>query len=566
MRPARRFVISVSIFILLSGMLASYAQDSNATTDPVMRAMTDEINRSMTQLQFKDLDKPYFIQYITLDEEEYNASATYGALTSSRQGRQRVLFAQVRVGDYEFDNSEFVTGNGVPPSGIIEQTIIDNDYGTMRRAFWLATDAAYKQSVEVLARKRAYVENKIRNEEIPDFSQEAATRAIAPSRTLTFDKTLMEKQLREWSRIFRDFPDIQTSDVRLMARLTHRYLVNSEGTHTMQPAVLVSLEARGSVQASDGMRITHSVPFYTRSLDQLPPPHEIAAAIRKLATDLTAVRNAPTLDADYSGPVMLTGAASADLFARVLAPNLSGQRGPLTDRPQQSSTGSELLNRMNRPVLPAYFSVFDDPGQLRFGNQGLIGYYRVDDQGVPAKRVSLVEDGLLTNLLMGRRPDKDRPQSNGHGRSGFPGRETAQISNLFINVSDGKSYEELKQELIKSCRTERLQYGILIKAIAPGGGGGIGSPVLVYKVYVADGREELIRGVNAAGLSVASLRHIQAAGSDEIAVNRLTGFRGAETPVSVVAPSVLLEEMELKRSTGAQQKPALLTPPQTAKP
>ena len=565
MKSARRLVISVSICILLTGMLGSYAQDTATTMDPIMSAMSDELSRSMTQLQFKDLEKPYFIQYITLDEQEFSASSTFGALTSSSEGRQRVLYAQVRVGDYTFDNSEFVTGNGAPPSGIIEQTVIDDDYATMRRAFWLATDAAYKQSVEMLARKRAYVENKIRNEEIPDFSQEGPTRSIGAKRTLTLDKPAIERQIREWSRIFRDFPDIQTSDVRFMARLTHRYLVNSEGTHTLQPAVLVTLEARGSVQAADGMRITHSVPFYARSLDQMPPNQEVAQAIRQLAADLTAVRSAPTLDVDYSGPVLLTGPASADLFARVLAPNLSGQRGPLTDRPQQSSTGSELLNRINRPVLPAYFSVFDDPSQQRFGTQGLIGHYQVDDQGVPAKRVSLVEDGLLTDLLMGRRPDKDRPRSNGHGRSGFPGRETAQISNLFINVSDGKTYEDLKQELIKLCRTERLQYGILIKAMAPGGGG-IGSPVLVYKVYVADGREELIRGVNATGLSVASLRHIQAAGTDGVVANRLTGFRGAETPISVVAPSVLLEEMELKRFTGAQQKPALLTPPQRAMP
>ena len=135
---------------------------------------------------------------------------------------------------------------------------------------------------------------------------------------------------------------------------------------------------------------------------------------------------------------------------------------------------------------------------------------------------------------------------------------------MFINVSDGKNYEDLKEELIKSCKTEKLDYGILIKAMAPGGGG-LGSPVLVYKVYVADGREELIRGVNTTGLSVSSLRHIQAAGADEFVANRLTGFRGAETPISIVAPSVLLEEMELQRFTGAQQKPALLTPPTIGK-
>jgi hypothetical protein len=98
----------------------------------------------------------------------------------------------------------------------------------------------------------------------------------------------------------------------------------------------------------------------------------------------------------------------------------------------------------------------------------------VDDQGIPAQRVSLVEDGLLTNLLTSRRPSKDRLQSNGHGR-GFPGRETAQISNFIVKVDkDGKSYSDLKQELLKLAKDERLDYAIMIKQLS-GNQGSIGS-------------------------------------------------------------------------------------------
>src|SRR5262249_40858083 len=163
--------------------------------------------------------------------------------------------------------------------------------------------------------------------------------------------------------------------------------------------------------------------------------------------------------------------------------------------------------------------------------------------GVPARRVSLIEDGLLTNLLMSRRPGKDRLQSNGHGRSGYPGGGSPQIGNLFVTNNAGKSYEDLKNEVIELANPESQQYDKMIKALEPGGRGALGNPVLTYKVYVADGREELIRGVSIGGLSVQSLRHIQAAGNDTVIANRLTGARGAETPVSVVAPSVLLEEL-----------------------
>lgn len=525
--------------------------------------MTDEMQRSVSELQFKDLEKPYFIQYTVIDQQRYRASATFGSLTASDLGKARILQAQVRVGNYDFDNSEFVAGGfqGAAPSGITAQAPIENDYGTMRHALWLATDQAYKQAVEQIARKRAFVQNKIRGELIPDFSKEKPVTVVEARQDLQIDKAHWEKQLREWSGIFRDFPQVQESNVVMEAQLTHRYLVNSEGTRTLQPLMLVSVEIEAETQSSDGMRLRHWIPFNATGIDQLPPAEEISKQIRQMATDLTALRTAPVLDADYSGPVLFTGQASAEMFARVLGPNLSGQRLPLTEQQQSQTTRSELMDRLNRPVLPRFLSVYDDPTAERLGAQQLLGHYDVDDQGVPARRVSLIEAGVLKNFLMSRRPGKDMPQSNGHGRSGVPGRETAQIGNLFIQSTEGKSYADLKQQLIKMCQEENLTYGLLIKTLNPDGRGPIGTPVLTYKVYVSDGHEELIRGAFAQGIPIRSLRQIEAVGNDAFVANRLTGSNELPTPMSIVAPSVLLEEIEVKRPTGTQQQPALLTHP-----
>ena len=372
--------------------------------------MSDELSRSISELQFKDLEKPYFVQYIILDQERYRASATFGALTGSDINRARYVQAQVRVGDYDFDNSEFVTGpgfQGPPPAGITSQTVIDDDYGAIRHALWLATDAAYKQAVEQFARKRAFVQNKTRGEPIPDFSKEKPVTAVAVRRGFEIDKGGWEKQVRDWSAVFKDFPEIDESSVVVEAQVTHRYLVNSEGTRTLQPSMLVSVEVDAGAEAADGMRLRHWIPLNAANFDQLPPDREVAKAIRQMASELTALRSAPVLDADYSGPVLFTGQASAEMFARVLVPNLSGQRLPLTDQQQAQATRSELVDRMNRPVLPRFLSVFDDPTTQRIGNQELLGHYQVDDQGVPARRVSLIEQGVLKHFLMSRRPAKD---------------------------------------------------------------------------------------------------------------------------------------------------------------
>jgi TldD protein len=560
-RILTKTAISAALLVITSA--AVHSQTAVVSDNPVMPAMVDELKRSVAELQFRDLDKPYFIQYVILDQERYRASATFGALTASDVDRHRIMQVQARVGDYDFDNSEFVAGpgfQGPPPSGIVSETVIENDYDALRHSLWLATDAAYKQSVEQLARKRAFVENKTRSEQIPDFSKENPVTAIGMRQMLDFDKMRWEKQIREWSAIFREYPSIQRSSVILEAQVTHRYLVNSEGTRTFQPSMLISIEVEAITEAPDGMRLRHWIPFNVSGFEQLPPQEEISKSIRQMASDLSALRSAPVLDADYSGPVLFTGQASAEMFARVLVPNLSGQRLPLTDQQQAPTTRSELVDRLNRPVLPRFLSVFDDPTEKRIGNKELIGHYQVDDQGVPARRVSLIEQGVLKNLLMSRRPGKDMPQSNGHGRSGIPGRETAQIGNLFIQSNDGKTYENLKEELIKMCRDENLQYGILIKALDTDPRSPIGAPVLTYKVYVDDGREELIRGAFAQSIPIRSLRQIEAVGNDSFVVNRLAGG-DLPTPTSIVAPSVLLEEMDLKKPAGNQQKPSLLTHP-----
>jgi len=560
----RRPAVSFSLGLLLLTGLVTAQQTTTTSTqgDTVMRAMSDELERSISQLRLNSLDRPYFIQYVVLDEDEFAARATFGALAQSNPLRQRSIYTQVRVGSYDFDNTEFAAGpgggGGGGGAGLFTGTVED-DYDSLRHTLWLGTDAAYKSAVEVIAQKRSALQNRTQEDPVPDFSKEGPTQSFGTRRKLEFDRTKIENQLRQWSQIFREFPNIQSSNVSFRARLNHRYIVNSEGTRTMQPELLLILQASAAAQAPDGMGLSYSVPVYVRDFADLPSTEAYSAAIRQMAKDLTALREAPALASDYSGPALLVGQASTEMFARVLAPNLTGSRGP-TSRQGQSAT-PPLEDRLNRPILPTYVTVVDDPTIKNVGDKRLIGYYSIDDQGVPTRRLSIVENGLLTNLLMSRRPGKGRLQSNGHGRNGYPGREGPQVSNFIVTAKDGKSYEELKKELLKAAKEERLDYGIIIKGTNAGGNSPVGTPVLTYRVRISDGKEELIRVGGASGLNVQGLRHMVAIGNDSTASNRLVGTAGAETPTTVVAPSVLVEEISLQKPSGTQQKPSLLTNP-----
>lgn len=545
------------IFGLLLAASPALAQTAATENDAVLRAMQDELARSVSKLQIKDLDKPYFIEYELLDADVYSLSAAFGGVIYSNRNRSRALAVDVRVGSYDFDNE---------PMGMPRQVAIDDDYGAIRHDIWLATDVAYRQAVEQLARKRAFLKNRVsvEDEKIPDFSREEPTQKIDARRSIQFDQAKWEKRVREWSAIFRQFPSIKQSGVSFQVQLTHKYLVNSEGTRIRRPGLLVTLEAFGTAQAADGMWVSHSVPFYAREVNELPPAQEITAAIKKMAEELTKLQSAPLFNENYVGPVLMTGQASAEMFAQLLAPELCSQRAPVGASSGEDK--SELANRISRRILPSSISIFDDPTQERAADQSLIGSFQVDDQGVPARRVSLVEQGVLKTLLLSRRPRKDMFRSNGHGRTGAVGYASAQIGNLFIQANAGKSYAELKQSLLELCKAQSLPYGIIIKSLSTRGGGGLSDPVLAYKVYVADGREELIRGASTGELTVRQLRQIEAVGNDSFVHNQIEergggmlGSLGLGT--SIIAPSVLLEELEMKKPTGTQQKPLLMTHP-----
>lgn len=588
------FLIScaLSVAILVSDLSAQQQEDI------LLKALKDELTRSMEKLQLKDMEKPYYIEYSVIDIETFEIKAAFGSIVKSEREGNRLLRVEVRVGNYDLDNSQFISQSlmfSVIPS--TRQLVLEDDYLALRRDLWLATDQAYKQALEQLAQKQAYIKTKIQAEEIPDFSQEKALTAVDPRKPIKIDQKELEEGLRRLSAIFREFPAIYSSSMSLYVKAVHKYFINSEGTVVRQPAPLAALLIRATTQAPDGMILKHFIPFYGMSIEQLPSEKEVSTAIRNMAEELTALTSAPVLE-NYLGPVLVTGQAASELFAQVLAPHLSGERPPLMEQQQLAAMmpESKLARRLNRRVLPSFITVVDDPTQETYAEHPLIGYYKVDDQGVLAQPVTLIENGVLKTLLMSRRPRKEILQSNGHARTMEIGSPSAQIGNLFVKTTEGKSLAELKQELIDLCRDQGLSYGLLVNKVDNPNISGrelaisafsmrgvqqqetMTAPVLAYKVYVEDGREELVRGVNVGEMTVTMLKDIVATGKDYHVNNKLSGGGGVMgaffsyasmfgdvgavgIPTSVIAPPVLFEEVELKKPTGPQRKPAFLKHP-----
>src|SRR5207248_1160962 len=160
------------------------------------KAMRDELARSMKKLQLENLQKPYFISYREVESDACNVSASFGALVNSScdppgtRPRSRRHSVEVRVGDYARDNTKFYAFR-LQDSGVVRMlggdalsVPVDDNYDEIRRQYWLATDSAYKQALDVYAKKNATLENRTCTDDAPDFSKEAVisdTESVAPS-------------------------------------------------------------------------------------------------------------------------------------------------------------------------------------------------------------------------------------------------------------------------------------------------------------------------------------------------------------------------------------------------
>jgi hypothetical protein len=565
--------------------------------DVLVRAMRDELSRSMKDLRLAQLDRPYFIAYHVREEQEASVSATRGSLLNKNENRSRTLSIELRVGDYAFDNTNFIS---MPEFAFtrsrsffgFNELPLDDNYLEMRRRIWLGTDADYKQALEVLAGKRAALQNRTRTDDLPDFSKEDPTQTIDVTPTLKFDLFGAEQLVREFSRILSTMPDLYASTVTLSASDSRTLYLNSEGTSYEKTNPLITLSANASTQATDGMPLGDSVNFYARSLASLPAHEEIVTKIRDLGAHLESLRKAPLLDR-YNGPVLFESRAAAEVFSEEFAAAVVGQRKPVSGIPEMAAVFEHLseggsgsfANKLGARVLPEFLSLVDNPTISNYGNETLFGGYKVDDEGVRAHETHVVENGVLKTLLTARTPVEGVARSSGNNRGSGPA-----PSNLILMAANGRGEAELRKEFLDLVNKRGLKYGMVVREIGSsaatmeeqamamvsamsGRGEKSRSVLLAYKVYL-DGREELLRGASISGMSLESFKNIVAASKlgavystlemPRINFALLSRFAAGETStpiMSCVAPSLLFDDLTLTKPTGELPKPPFSTPP-----
>ncbi len=532
----------------------------------ILQIMEKELQRNFSKL--KNANPPaYFLAYRASDSENSEVSACYGALyTRKDKVRDRYIQVEVRVGTPKLDSSHSTGSDSVSDNSFREHcVIIDGNPLNLRTNLWLETEKQYRIAAERYG--RVVAEQGLTSDDVPcdDFSSENATKNVSAVVSPSFDLDRMEQIVRKLSLLYKPFQSLESAWVRFSVDRYNRYFVNTEGTSVADHSLSAFFITGANATADDGELLRLESQLFLDNPDKVQDRYaEFESETKRIANSLVALKKAAPAEV-YYGPAILNNRAAAVLFHEALGHRLEAHRL------RRLYEGKTFENMLGKQILPSFISVYDRPLQPRVRNQALVGHYQIDDDGVPAKNVTLVDKGVLKTFLVGRTPVPEFPKSNGHGRcqpgASYP--TVARMANLIVDSAKQVSEDQLKKDLVAELKKRNKPYGLIVDEVVSGETNTSDfnpqtfnlRPSLVRKVY-ADGRpDELVRSVRIIGTPMAALERIVET-SDNVGV--FNGSCGAESgwvPQSNCAPSILIDGLEVERTHAGKNVKPILPPP-----
>jgi TldD protein len=526
----------------------------------LMDTAEKELKRAMDELSKRD-PAPYFISYSVTDEYGWFISGMQGALLNNVASHVRSVDISVRIASPELDN----THNEGRSSGVHSVLLpLEDDPEAIARVLWEATDQEYKAASRMYLQMKTNTAVRAKEEDTSaDFTKEdPQVRMANPPAVVEPDMAAWEKKLKQYSAVLGKFPHVYNAGVLFSASNATRFFVSTEGSRLVFQRPLLQVVASADTRADDGMDLVRAEVFAAADVSHLPPDSQVLPRLEKLGADVERLRIAPVVE-PYSGPALLSGRAAAVFFHEVLGHRVEGQRQRGVDE------GQTFTKKMNQLVLPEFLSVTDDPTLRELNGIQLNGTYEFDEEGIAARRVPVIENGVLKHFLLSRYPVAGFDHSNGHGRAQTGSMPVGRQGNLIVSSSKQVPETELRQMLIEEAKKQNKPYGLYFEDIA--GGFTLTTrnlpqsfqvlPLMVWRVY-ADGRpDELVRGVDIVGTPLTAMTRILAAGDKTEVFNGVCGAESGQVPVAAASPALLFSEIEVQKRRLSQARPPILPAP-----
>lgn len=532
-----------------------------------LRAMQLELARSMKGLRLRGHPSPCYLGYSLRVRQGYTVWGRYGSVFYSTPLDSSTLHADLRVGSYRSDQT--VDGRLDSRDDDVEWLELSEgpeefDPFTLRYCFWRLTAARHREAL-----KDYYDKKKISLDErlatgAPSLRKVEPIKLTAPIRKLRGSRADADEFVRKASGHFVRYPRLEDPYVQLKELVQTRLVVNSEGAKGVAQERFFELVVSASMLADDGVRQYASRAFFARRWEELPELANIEGLIDELHDDLQELVLAEPME-PYAGPALFGGEAAGVLFHEAIGHRLEGER--LLSR----SEGHTFAKKIGKRILPAGIDIVDDPSLERFGDRTLYGSFAFDDEGTPAQRVQLVEDGILRRFLTSRNGIPGQNGSNGHARHS-KGRELmARMGNLIVSAREPLTQSELVELWMAEVERREQPFGLLVTNAESGETTTSSDayefqafqvdPTKVYLVDAATGNRRRVRDVSFVGTPLTAIHGVMALGDDMTVDNSYCNAESGGVPVGTVAPSTLLREIEVQRATSARQQPPILNLP-----
>ncbi len=576
---------------------------SSAVTPEILDAVAEEMARAMSDLQIGKNPKPYHVSYKLTEVDVNDAVASLGYTTFKKNRHSVIIEARVRVGSPDLDNGNFVHPQDESIDGVVTFPLpLEATPRIAARAAWLVTDQAYKEAlVQLRAKLEARQASGTGQTKIPSWSDEAAVVSEAQVEVPALeDLDGMAARAEKLSATLRGLDGIRDSRVAFTSYLERRWYLNSDGTSLSDTRRVSGVLLAVLGQADDGQELAQYYTRYGTTPDDLPDDAALEKSAAKLATTIAALAKAPVLER-YTGPVLFEGEGAVGLLRFALAPHLGGTPVPEGLSPQEAKTfGGALTDKVGLRALSPLLSIVDDPTARTGSGKALIGGYKIDDEGVAAQKIDVVQKGMLKALLMSRTPSHKGDRSNGHARRTAPGgmfHGTA--TNLILSATGGLDRKKLVAKLLAEAKANGLDRAVIIRqfddpsitampemtrrellVMLQNHDADLPPPsILVYTVDLK-GKETLVRGAQLAEVPLRAWKDVLAAGKTQSVLNFLasgdsytiqkinTSNEGAVPSSgiesSVTTPDLLFKELDVQPYT-AGQRPRPVVPPPSAK-
>jgi TldD protein len=554
--------------------------------DSLLIAMRDELKRAQENLRLPEQPLPYFISFWIQERASASLSGKYGAITHSHPDLHphRTANVEVRVGSYEFDNSNLPLSTRFNPDDLEDmfeeydwqfaRVPIEGDNPSLRVALWLMTDLAYKRAIGDYSKKKTLQVTTGKKDKMSDFSRENPNVFVGPINKVSFEKEVWEDSIRKVTRYLSTKPGVIEPSMDVKAERIVNYYVNTEGAILRTSEVFYTVEIQAWARTPDGMKIRNFRNYFVHDPKELPDRERFVSEAEILYKELFEVCGSEEFK-PYTGPAILGPDVAGVFFHEALGHRLEGERQRMPE------SGQTFKGKIGEKILPEFLTVIDDPMMDRYNGKTLTGSYIYDSEGVSGQKVTLVDKGVLKNYLLSRTPIEGFDRSNGHGRSEAPtmwalsAHTVGRMTNFIVASEKKVQWQELKSMLIDEAKRQGKPYGLIIRHVRAGETNTQApkkffgevfqafrtTPVLVYAVNVETGKEKLVRGVELVGTPLVSLEKILATGDDEEVFNGTCGAESGQVPVSIVSPSILTAQVELQRIGGKPKSAPILPSP-----